>query len=95
MLFKTEKNWKEFLSIEDEETLNEILRKTAKHRGAYKNSDEIKLAQLWCALIELKRENVALYKKIKKMEFFFNGMIERIKKEITEEKDIIKDLEKF
>ena len=95
MLFKVDKNWKEYLSPEDEERLNDILKKVQKYRGAYANADDIKLAQLWCAILELRKENAALLRKLQKMDYIFGGMVERIKKQLCEDKDIIDSLEKF
>ena len=81
MLFKATKNWKELLSIDDEEVLNELLKKAAKHRGAYKNADDVKIAQLWCASLELKKENVALNKRLKRIEYLLEGLFERNRKD--------------
>ncbi len=95
MLFKTAKNWKEYLSPRDEERLNMILNQVAKHRGAYKNSDEIKLSQIWCAILETKKENALLYKKVRRFEMMLEAALQRISDEEKEKKDIIEDLEGF
>jgi len=95
MLFKVSKNWKEYLSPEDEERLNDVLKKVQKYRGAYSNADDIKLSQLWCAVLELRKENAALLRKIQRMEYIFGGMVDRIKKQMEEDRDIIESLEKF
>ncbi|MBI5060794.1 MAG: hypothetical protein HZB67_00605 [Candidatus Aenigmarchaeota archaeon] len=95
MLFKTSKNWKELLSPEDEERLNDILKRVQKYRGAYSNADDVKMSQLWCAILELRKDNAALLKKIQKTEYIIGGMVERVKKQMEEEREIIESLEKF
>ncbi|MBI5347193.1 MAG: hypothetical protein HZB66_01140 [Candidatus Aenigmarchaeota archaeon] len=95
MLFNTAKNWKEFLSPRDEERLNMILNQIARHRGAYKNSDEIKIAQIWCAILETKKENALLYKKVRRLEMVLEAALQRISDEEKEKRDIIENLEGF
>jgi predicted transcriptional regulator len=95
MLFKVDKNWKEYLSPEDEERLNDILKKVQKYRGAYSNAEEVKMAQLWCAILELRKENAALLRKLQKIDYIFNGLVDRIKKQMEEDRQIIESLEKF
>lgn len=51
-----EKDWKESLSDEDKETLANMFDQTRKYKHAYSNADDVKIAQLWCALIEMKKE---------------------------------------
>lgn len=95
MLFKVSDDWKQLLSAEDEARLNEILKRAAKYRSAYKNAHDVKTAQLWSALLELQKENEALRSRLKKIEFIFDGFKDRIKQ--TEEKDrqLIESLEQF
>ncbi len=95
MLFKVSDDWKQLLSPEDEARLNEILKRIAKHRGAYRNSADVKNAQLWAAILELRKENQALLNRIKKTEFIMDGMRERIKKQESEELELIRSLENF
>ncbi len=95
MLFKADKNWKRFLSPRDEERVNIILNQVSKHRGAYKNAENIKLAQLWCAVLEAKKENAMLYQKVKRLEEVFEAAIRRITEEEREKKEIIESLEGF
>ncbi|MEM7826683.1 MAG: hypothetical protein QXQ40_00465 [Candidatus Aenigmatarchaeota archaeon] len=92
MLFKTTKNWKKYLNVDDEIILNDILKKTAKHRGAYKNSDEIKIAQLWCSLIEAEKKINTLDARLKRLEYILGGIIKRAE----EDKDaLLKSLRGF
>ncbi|MBI4170793.1 MAG: hypothetical protein HY514_03800 [Candidatus Aenigmarchaeota archaeon] len=95
MLFRTTEDWKQHLGPDDEAKLNDILRKVQRHRSAYRQAPDIKTAQLWAALLEMKKENAALLRKIQRMEYIFEGMTERIKKQQQEDKELIESLEKF
>ena len=95
MLFKVSDDWKQLLSPEDEAKLNDILKRIAKYRGAYKNAHDIKNAQLWSAILELRKENQALLNRLKKTEFIIDGMKERVKQQEKDEKELIESLEKF
>lgn len=95
MLFKTNKNWKQFLSPKDEERLNEIILEIAKYRGAYKNAEEVKIAQLWCAVLELKKQIAFVYAKTKRLEEFFDLIKQKFEDEKKNKNEIIKSLERF
>lgn len=95
MLFKIVDDWKQFLPPEDERRLNDILKSIAKHRSAYRASKDIKVAQLWCAFLELQKQNQVLHSRLKRMEYIFDGIAERIRKDGMEEKEIMEALEKF
>lgn len=88
-------DWKQLLSPEDEARLNELLKRTVKYRTAYRSAHDVKTAQLWAAMLELKKENQTLFNRLKKMEEIFDGMKERIKKQEESEKELIESLEKF
>ena len=94
MLFKIVDDWKQFLPPEDETRLNNVLKNVAKHRNAYRASKDVKIAQLWCAFLEMQKQNQILYKKIKRMEFVFEGIAERVKTQ-ADEKEILEALDKF
>lgn len=49
-------DWKECLDEKSRVILAEILEKTKKHHTAYMEADDVKVAQLWTALIEMKKE---------------------------------------
>ncbi len=49
-------DWKEFLTDDAKQILASLLESTKKHKGAYIQSDDVKIAQLWSALIEMKKE---------------------------------------
>lgn len=95
MLFKTSNDWKQFLSIEDEENLNEFLKRVMKYRGAYKNAEEVKMAQIWCAILELKKENLMLKRKLDSVDSFLDLLNEHAKRKDKEKEDLLKSLDKF
>lgn len=95
MLFNVARDWKQYLTDEDEEKLNDMIKHVAKHRGAYKNAEEVKIAQLWCSLLELRKENDDLKKKLRQMEEIFETMVEKRKKQLEEKEELIKSIEKF
>ncbi len=55
-LFKRDADWKSNLSEEDKIVLLDLLNSTKKHRYAYNSAEDVKAAQLWTALIEVKKE---------------------------------------
>ena len=95
MLFSPSKDWKQYLSSDDEKKLNEILNKIAKYKGAYRNSDDIKNSQLWSAVLEFSKENDALQKRVQNLEDLLEGMFEKVRKQERERIDLTKSLEKF
>jgi len=95
MLFTSTKDWKQYLTAEDEERLNDILKKASKYRGAYKNADEIKIAQLWCTILDLRKENAFLQRKIARLEDLLEGMFSKIRKEERDRMSLKESLEKF
>ncbi len=92
MLFNTTKDWKKYLNPKDEDVLNELLEKTEMYRGAYKNADDIKIAKLWSALIELQKEINSLNNRMKRIEFIIGGMLNRAEEE---RRKLLKSLEQF
>jgi hypothetical protein len=95
MLFNVSDDWKQLLSPEDEARLNEILKRVSKYRGAYKNAHDVKNAQLWAAVLELRKENQALLNRLKKTEFILDGMRERVRQQDAAERELLESLEKF
>jgi len=51
-----EDDWKELLSPEDQDVMADLLDYARRNKGAYMNAEDVKVAQLWCALIEIKKE---------------------------------------
>lgn len=95
MLFKISDDWKQLLATEDEARLNDLLKRTAKYRSAYKNAHDVKTAQLWTALLEMRKENLALVNRLKKLEFVFEGVKDRIRQQESAERELLESLEKF
>ena len=84
MLFNNTKNWKEFLSITDEQELNKLLERTAAHRPAFKNAEDVQHAQTWCAMLELKKDISKLNQRLERIEYLLEGMFERDKQKRDE-----------
>lgn len=70
------KDWKECLSAEDQAVLAEIFETTKKHKCAYVCADDIKVAQLWCALLEMKKEFNQLKENCEKTQMPFKAIAE-------------------
>ncbi len=94
MMFKNVRDWKQYLTPEDEDKLNGLLKLVAKNRGAYKNADDVKLAQLWSAALELFKQNYALQKRIADLEDVLEAVVDTVKKRENEKKNFIKKLER-
>lgn len=53
---KGENDWKDFLTPEAQSVLAEVLNSSKRHKGAYMQAEDVKVAQLWCAIVELKKK---------------------------------------
>lgn len=53
---RKKEDWKEFLIPDAKQTLSSMIDAIKKHRGAYTQAEDVKIAQLWVALIEMKNE---------------------------------------
>jgi len=95
MILNQKDDWKQFLSLEDEERLNDFLRKISKYRGAYKNASEVKGAQMWSAILELRKENLLLQKRLDRMQDLLEGMMSRVKVQDEEDRKLFKSLDRF
>ena len=49
-------DWKQTLPIEEQQILAEILEKARRYEYAYLNAEDVKVAQVWCGIIELIKE---------------------------------------
>ena len=76
MVRKAEDDWKDFLSPDAKTTLAEILNSTRKHKGAYMQSDDVKVAQLWSAIIEMNKKLEEMQKIQIKLEEPFKAIVE-------------------
>lgn len=56
MLFEDDRDWKDYLNPEAQQKLAQIFEAAKVHRGAYMNAQDVKIAQLWCAIIEMNKE---------------------------------------
>ena len=95
MLFKVIDDWKQNLPPEDEVRLNDIIKNVSKYRSAFRTSKDVKSAQLWCAVLELRKENQAMYRKMKRLQTIVDGFADVVKKADAEDKSILESLEKF
>lgn len=92
MLINSSKNWKKYMNIDDEMLLNELLMKAARNRGAYRNSDDVKIAQLWCSMIEMKKEINTIDERLKRIENLLGSILQRNKED---EDRLLKTLRNF
>lgn len=74
-------DWKDYLPEDAKRLLEELLDKTKKHRCAYTQSRDVKVAQLWSALVELTKEVREVKQMLGKMEEPFKAIIEVGEKE--------------
>lgn len=89
---KDRADWKENLSVEAEQELNTLLESTRKHRCAYKASDNVQIAQVWCALIEQMR----MIDKLEKRVAYVERVLDKLFKGHDDEKDaLLKGLLRF
>ena len=73
---KEKEDWKEYLTDESKQALSDILDASKKHRGAYSHADDVKIAQLWSALIEMKNELDGLKKQLGTLEEPWKSIVE-------------------
>jgi len=70
------KDWKELLNESDQEILAQLLDSTKQHKCAFMHGEDVKVAQLWCALIEMKKEMCKMSDLVAKVEEPFRAMVE-------------------
>ena len=56
MIFDEEHDWKECLDEDTQQVLADLFEKTKKYKCAYCQAEDVKVAQLWCALAEVVKE---------------------------------------
>ena len=76
MLFGEEKDWKEFLCGNAQVELAELIERAKQHKCAYTQADDVKVAQLWCALVEVSRQLKSLEERVEKSEVALKGIAE-------------------
>jgi 5'-deoxynucleotidase YfbR-like HD superfamily hydrolase len=69
-------DWKDFLPKKEQELLAELLDSTKDYRAAYMQADDVKVAQLWTALIEFKKECHEVKEMIEKVVIPFKAIVE-------------------
>ncbi len=95
MLFRETGDWKKNLQPEDEKRLNDIVRKTLEYRNAYRTSHDTRIAQLWCAILVMRKEISTLQARNRKMEEVYNAIAGAVLKNETEKKDLLRSLENY
>jgi len=70
------KDWKELLAESDKEVLAQLLDSTKDHKCAFMHAEDVKVAQLWCALVEMKKEMARLGEIVTKVEAPFRSIVE-------------------
>ena len=73
-LFGEEKDWKELVCAPAQEILAELIERAKVHRCAYMQADDVKVAQLWCALAEITKDIKELQAKVARMEKAFKAI---------------------
>jgi hypothetical protein len=76
MIFDNETDWKELLREEDQQVLAELFDKAKDKKCAYCQADDVKVAQLWSAMIELKKELNEQKAMISRVEQPFRAIVE-------------------
>lgn len=56
MVWEEEQDWKELLSKDAQQVLAELLDRAKDHKAAYMQAEDVKVAQIWAALIEMKKD---------------------------------------
>lgn len=85
------KEWKSLLGNEDEEKLNSLIRDIIKYREAYSKADNVKMAQLWCALLDAKKQQEQIDTRLARLEDVFRLAGERVR----ETQQVKESLDKF
>jgi len=93
MIFDEEQDWKECLGEDAQQILADLFDKTRKYKCAYCQAEDVKVAQLWCALIEVVRELNATKDAASKLAEPFKAIVEmgEIEKRKTVER-LVRDM---
>jgi len=76
MLFGEEKDWKELLCGNAQVELAELIERAKQHKCAYMQADDVKVAQVWCAMTELSRQLKSVEEKVEKSEVALRAIAE-------------------
>ena len=81
--------WRTKINKEDAAQLDEIIRQTSRHRHAYETAAEPSIAQLWLAILELKKKQVALDSLLLRLEKVISYLEKIEKAEVARSNPII------
>jgi acyl-CoA reductase-like NAD-dependent aldehyde dehydrogenase len=76
MVFEKEQDWKELLAKDAQQILAELLERAKDHKGAYMQAEDVKVAQLWSALVEIKKDIDSLKQVIETLSTPFKAIVE-------------------
>ena len=76
MLFGEEKDWKEFLCGNAQVELAELIERANQHKCAYTQADDVKVAQLWCAMTEVTRQMKKMEERVDRSEVALKSIAE-------------------
>lgn len=69
-------DWKDYLTPEARAILADTLNSVKRHKSAYMQAEDVKIAQLWCALVELRKKLDEMQKHQLKVEEPFRAIVE-------------------
>lgn len=76
VLFGEEKDWKELMCEDAQVELADLIEKAKKHRCAYMQADDVKVAQVWAALTEVSRQVKSIESRLVKVESILKDFAE-------------------
>ncbi len=76
VLFGEEKDWKEYLCGNAQVELAELIERAKQHKCAYMQAEDVKVAQVWCALTEVASKVKKLEARLERSEVALKGIAE-------------------
>lgn len=76
MAGKEGEDWKDYLAPDAKKLLADALASAKMHKGAYMQADDVKVAQLWCAIVELKKQLDSMQRVQMNLEEPFKAIVE-------------------
>ena len=76
VLFGEDKDWKELMCEDAQVELADLIEKAKKHRCAYMQADDVKVAQVWSALTEVSRQLKSIEGRLTKVESILKNFAE-------------------
>ncbi|MEM5766135.1 MAG: hypothetical protein QW423_00635 [Candidatus Aenigmatarchaeota archaeon] len=71
-----ERDWKDYLNESDKQILAQLLDSTKRQKCAFMQAEDVKVAQLWCALVEMKKQMMELEQLVEKIAEPFRTIVE-------------------